>query len=78
MEHVHRHAGSDLALTTARRLADWWEQVAAGMDDDIHEAMLHTEFGVCADHLLSPTDLRDGPAVRGVSAGEAIVRAAMA
>lgn len=40
-----RHAGSDLALTAGRRLADWWDQVTAGMDDDTHEAMLRTRRG---------------------------------
>ncbi len=53
---AHRYAGSDLALTAVRRLADWWDRVAAGMDDETHEATLCTEFGGMCEVLaaLSP------------------------
>ncbi|MET8213282.1 beta-L-arabinofuranosidase domain-containing protein [Streptomyces sp. NPDC005373] len=54
---AHRHAGSDLALNTLRRLADWWDQVAAGMDDDTHEAMLRTEFGGMCEALADLADI---------------------
>jgi uncharacterized protein len=54
---AHRHAGSDLALTAVRRLADWWDQVAAGMDDDTHEAMLRTEFGGMCEVLADLADI---------------------
>ncbi|MGW1024179.1 beta-L-arabinofuranosidase domain-containing protein [Streptomyces sp. NPDC002577] len=54
---AHRHAGSDLALTALRRLADWWDQVAAGMDDDTHEAMLRTEFGGMCEVLADLADV---------------------
>ncbi|WP_405774462.1 beta-L-arabinofuranosidase domain-containing protein [Streptomyces sp. NBC_01538] len=54
---AHRHAGSDLALTALRRLADWWDQMAAGMDDDTHEAMLRTEFGGMCEVLADLADI---------------------
>ncbi|KUN83275.1 beta-L-arabinofuranosidase domain-containing protein [Streptomyces griseoruber] len=54
---AHRHAGSDLALTAVRRLADWWDQAAAGMDDDPHEAMLRTEFGGMCEVLADLADV---------------------
>ncbi|MFE4799389.1 beta-L-arabinofuranosidase domain-containing protein [Streptomyces sp. NPDC056708] len=54
---AHRYAGSDLALTAVRRLADWWDQVAAGMDDDTHEAMLRTEFGGMCEVLADLADV---------------------
>ncbi|MFF1303638.1 beta-L-arabinofuranosidase domain-containing protein [Streptomyces sp. NPDC058307] len=54
---AHRHAGSDLALTAVRRLADWWDRVAAGMDDDTHEAMLRTEFGGMCEVLADLADV---------------------
>ncbi|MEV1084595.1 glycoside hydrolase family 127 protein [Streptomyces sp. NPDC050211] len=54
---AHRHAGSDLALTAVRRLGDWWDQVAAGMDDDTHEAMLRTEFGGMCEALADLADV---------------------
>ena len=54
---AHRHAGSDLALTAVRRLADWWDQLAAGMDDDTHEAMLRTEFGGMCEVLADLADV---------------------
>ncbi|MFI6436145.1 beta-L-arabinofuranosidase domain-containing protein [Streptomyces sp. NPDC050759] len=54
---AHRHAGSEPALTAVRRLADWWDQVAAGMDDDTHEAMLRTEFGGMCEALADLADI---------------------
>jgi DUF1680 family protein len=59
---AHRHGGSDLALTAVRRLADWWDRVAAGMDDDTHEAMLRTEFGGMCEALADLADVtgKDG------------------
>ncbi|CAM5704545.1 glycoside hydrolase family 127 protein [Streptomyces canus] len=54
---AHRHAGSDLALTAVRRLADWWDRAAAGMDDDTHEAMLRTEFGGMCEALADLADI---------------------
>ncbi|MFK4106034.1 beta-L-arabinofuranosidase domain-containing protein [Streptomyces sp. NPDC019531] len=48
---AHRYTGSDLALAAVRRLADWWDQAAARMDDDTHEAMLRTEFGGMCEAL---------------------------
>ncbi|WP_405766119.1 beta-L-arabinofuranosidase domain-containing protein [Streptomyces sp. NBC_01538] len=54
---AHRYAGSDLALTSVRRLADWWDQVAAGMDDKTHEAMLRTEFGGMCEALADLADV---------------------
>ncbi|MFJ9147575.1 beta-L-arabinofuranosidase domain-containing protein [Streptomyces sp. NPDC102270] len=54
---AHRHAGSDLALAAVRRLADWWDRVAAGMDDDTHEAMLRTEFGGMCEALADLADV---------------------
>ncbi|MEH0578598.1 MULTISPECIES: beta-L-arabinofuranosidase domain-containing protein [Streptomyces] len=54
---AHRYAGSDLALTAVRRLADWWDQLAAGMDDDTHEAMLRTEFGGMCEVLADLADV---------------------
>ena len=42
---AYRYAGAEPALTAVRRLADWWDGVAAEMDDETHEAMLRTEFG---------------------------------
>ncbi|WP_328841818.1 beta-L-arabinofuranosidase domain-containing protein [Streptomyces europaeiscabiei] len=54
---AHRHAGSDLALTAVRRLADWWDQVAAGMDENTHEAMLRTEFGGMCEVLADLADI---------------------
>jgi DUF1680 family protein len=54
---AHRHTGSDLALTAVRRLADWWDQMAAGMDDDTHEAMLRTEFGGMCEALADLADI---------------------
>ncbi|MCX4854328.1 glycoside hydrolase family 127 protein [Streptomyces canus] len=53
---AHRHTGSDLALTAVRRLADWWDQVAARMDDETHEAMLRTEFGGMCESLADLAD----------------------
>ncbi|MCX5054534.1 MULTISPECIES: beta-L-arabinofuranosidase domain-containing protein [unclassified Streptomyces] len=53
---AHRYAGSDLALTAVRRLADWWDQVSAGMDDKTHEAMLRTEFGGMCEVLADLAD----------------------
>ncbi|WP_406322392.1 beta-L-arabinofuranosidase domain-containing protein [Streptomyces sp. NBC_00519] len=54
---AHRHTGSDLALTAVRRLADWWDHLAAGMDDDTHEAMLRTEFGGMCEVLADLADV---------------------
>lgn len=54
---AYRHAGSDLALTAVRRLADWWDQMAARMDDDTHEAMLRTEFGGMCEVLADLADV---------------------
>lgn len=54
---AHRYAGSDLALTAVRRLADWWDRMAAGMDDDTHEAMLRTEFGGMCEVLADLADI---------------------
>lgn len=54
---AHRYAGSDLALTAVRRLADWWDRMAAGMDDDTHEAMLRTEFGGMCEVLADLADV---------------------
>ncbi|MFD8649558.1 beta-L-arabinofuranosidase domain-containing protein, partial [Streptomyces mirabilis] len=54
---AHRHAGSDLALTAVRRLADWWDRAAAEMDDDTHEAMLRTEFGGMCEVLADLADV---------------------
>ncbi|GKQ39133.1 glycoside hydrolase family 127 protein [Streptomyces sp. A012304] len=54
---AHRYAGSDPALTAVRRLADWWDRMAAGMDDDTHEAMLRTEFGGMCEVLADLADI---------------------
>jgi uncharacterized protein len=54
---AYRYAGSDLALTAVRRLADWWDQAAAGMGDDTHEAMLRTEFGGMCEVLADLADV---------------------
>ncbi|MGW5665421.1 beta-L-arabinofuranosidase domain-containing protein [Streptomyces sp. NPDC003758] len=54
---AYRHAGSQPALTAVLRLADWWDQVAAGMDDDTHEAMLRTEFGGMCEVLADLADV---------------------
>ncbi|WP_055523945.1 beta-L-arabinofuranosidase domain-containing protein [Streptomyces graminilatus] len=48
---AHRYTGSEAALTAVRRLADWWDRLAAGMDGDTHEAMLRTEFGGMCEAL---------------------------
>ncbi|MCC3765329.1 glycoside hydrolase family 127 protein [Glycomyces sp. TRM65418] len=42
---AHRLLGHDRALAVVLRLADWWLDIAATMDDDAFEAMLDTEFG---------------------------------
>jgi len=42
---AHVVAGEERALRMATWLADWWLDIAAGMDDDAFEAMLDTEFG---------------------------------
>ncbi|GGL08608.1 hypothetical protein GCM10010094_81690 [Streptomyces flaveus] len=54
---AHRHTGSDLALTAVRRLTDWWDQLAAGTDDDTHEAMLRTEFAGMCEALADLADV---------------------
>lgn len=58
---AHRCAGSDLALAAVRRLADWWDQVASGMDDEAHEAMLRTEFGGMCEVLAELADVTGTP-----------------
>ncbi|WP_158299961.1 beta-L-arabinofuranosidase domain-containing protein [Glycomyces paridis] len=42
---AHRLLGHRRALDVVLRLADWWLDIAATMDDDAFEAMLDTEFG---------------------------------
>lgn len=42
---AHRILGHEQALETVVRLADWWLDVAAALDDEAFEAMLDTEFG---------------------------------
>ena len=42
---AHTVAGNADALTIVTRLADWWLDIAAGLDDDVFELMLDTEFG---------------------------------
>ncbi|WP_035841547.1 glycoside hydrolase family 127 protein [Kitasatospora azatica] len=54
---AHRHTGSSSALSAVCRLADWWDRVAAGMDDDTHEAMLRTEFGGMCEVLADLADV---------------------
>lgn len=42
---AHRHAGVEGALEVLLGLADWWEKLAAGIDDEHFQLMLVTEFG---------------------------------
>ncbi|MQM26262.1 beta-L-arabinofuranosidase domain-containing protein [Glycomyces albidus] len=42
---AHRLLGHEQALDVVVRLADWWLDIAATIDDDAFEAMLDTEFG---------------------------------
>ncbi|WP_112139077.1 beta-L-arabinofuranosidase domain-containing protein [Glycomyces dulcitolivorans] len=42
---AHRVLGHQQALDVVLRLADWWLDIAATIDDDAFEAMLDTEFG---------------------------------
>lgn len=42
---AHRLAGTPGALDVVLGLAEWWEGLAAGIDDDAFELMLETEFG---------------------------------
>lgn len=42
---AHRLLGDERALAMVVRLADWWLDIAAQMDDAAFEAMLDTEFG---------------------------------
>ncbi|RXZ70270.1 glycoside hydrolase family 127 protein [Agromyces albus] len=42
---AHRFAAVDGALDVLLRLADWWEELAAGIDEDRFQLMLATEFG---------------------------------
>ncbi|MBK7819979.1 MAG: glycoside hydrolase family 127 protein [Tessaracoccus sp.] len=42
---AHVIAGSNAALAVIVRLADWWLEIAADLDDETFEAMLDTEFG---------------------------------
>ncbi|THV36401.1 glycoside hydrolase family 127 protein [Glycomyces buryatensis] len=42
---AHRILGRKQALEVVVRLADWWLEVAANLDDEAFEAMLDTEFG---------------------------------
>ncbi|MEO8908432.1 MAG: beta-L-arabinofuranosidase domain-containing protein [Microbacteriaceae bacterium] len=42
---AHRSARIDGALETVGRMADWWLEIAAGIDDSAFELMLDTEFG---------------------------------
>lgn len=42
---AHRLTGTPGALEVVLGLADWWEGLAAGIDDDAFELMLETEFG---------------------------------
>ncbi|MHC5904516.1 beta-L-arabinofuranosidase domain-containing protein [Streptomyces sp. S6] len=54
---AHRYTGSVPALNAVRRLADWWDEVASGMSDDVHEAMLRTEFGGMCEVLAELAEL---------------------
>ena len=42
---AHLVAGNPDALTVVTGLADWWLDIASGIDDDVFELMLDTEFG---------------------------------
>jgi DUF1680 family protein len=42
---AHRLLGHEQALDVVVRLADWWLDIAAGIDDEAFETMLDTEFG---------------------------------
>lgn len=42
---AHRLAGTPGAFDVVLGLAEWWEGLAAGIDDDAFELMLETEFG---------------------------------
>ncbi|MFG3340917.1 beta-L-arabinofuranosidase domain-containing protein [Glycomyces sp. NPDC048151] len=42
---AHRLLGHEQALEVVTRLADWWLDIAEGIDDEAFEAMLDTEFG---------------------------------
>ncbi|GHF67450.1 hypothetical protein GCM10018790_51760 [Kitasatospora xanthocidica] len=40
-----------------RGLSDWWDRVAAGVDDETHEAMLYAEFGGMCEGLADLADV---------------------
>jgi DUF1680 family protein len=48
---AHTVAGSQAALDVVTRLADWWLDIAATIDDETFETMLDTEFGGMNDAL---------------------------
>lgn len=54
---AHRVAGNRRALQVLTRLADWWLDIAGGMDDDAFEAMLDTEFGGMNEAYAELADL---------------------
>ncbi|HXH33479.1 MAG TPA: beta-L-arabinofuranosidase domain-containing protein [Plantibacter sp.] len=56
-----RSTGSVQAKSVLLRLADWWEQVAAGIDDDRFQLMLETEIGGMNEAYVDLFDLTGEP-----------------
>lgn len=54
---AYTYAGAENALSMLVRLADWWLTVSAGLDDDVFEDVLTTEFGGMNDTLASLAQL---------------------
>lgn len=54
---AHVVGRDERALEIATRLADWWLDIAAGIDDPTFEAMLDTEFGGMNEAFAELADL---------------------
>lgn len=50
---------AEQALDTVVRLADWWLETSAGLDDEAFEAMLRTEFGGMCESFADLAALTD-------------------